>query len=351
MNRNLAWIGFMATGLLMLTLAMAVLREPTLQARAADQQLQQAISEGMAVYVEQCIICHGASGEGLVTYPALNIASSMDSETLFKTIERGRYGTQMAAYGVAEGGILSDTQINGLIALIQQGSWQAVYALADAKGVIPPEMVVAEIPEAMITTVSSLPGGEALATGLKLYAENCTACHGVNLEGSALALALNTETLRVTDSLELVRRIEQGVPGTLMAGWDNAFTDIEVDAVVALIQRWQEVQTAGIAIPVVEAKPLDMSPEAITRGARLFSITCVSCHGQSGYGTQIAPALNNALFLDGVSDTQIHQIIAMGVNGTLMPAWGGRLSEAQINDLIVYMRSWQGSAPVITQPR
>lgn len=351
MNRNQAWIGFMATGLLMLTLEIAILREPVLQARASDQQLQVAINEGMEVYLEQCIVCHGASGEGIVTYPALSSASSMDTETLFKTIERGRYGTQMAAYGINEGGMLSDTQINGLIALIQQGNWQSVYMLADARGVVPPEMVVAEIPAEMITTVSNLPRGDTLAIGLKLYAENCTACHGVNMEGSALAPALNTEALRVTDSLELVRRIEQGVPSTLMAGWDNALTDAEVDALVALIQRWQEVQAAGVAIPVVEANPLDMSPEAITRGANLFNITCVSCHGQSGYGTQMAPALNNALFLESVADAQIYQIIAMGVTGTLMPAWGGRLSEAQINDLIAYMRNWQGNAPIITQPR
>lgn len=351
MNRNLTWIGLMATGLLLVTIAMAIVREPSLQTRASAQQLQAAIAEGTNLYLENCIVCHGASGEGIAAYPALDVAVSMDAETLFKTIERGRATTQMAAFGVNEGGVLTDAQIDGLVALIQHGDWQQVRVLAEAQDLVPPEMVVAEIPPESIAQIKALLNGEALAVGLTLYAENCTACHGVNLEGTKLAPALNTDTLRATDGLELVRRIEQGVPSTLMAAWDNALTDAEVDALVALIQRWPEVQAAGVAIPVVEAAPIDMSPEAIARGARLFSITCTSCHGASGYGTRMAPALNNSLFLDSTSDTQIHQIIAMGVSGTLMPAWGGRLSEAQINDLIAYLRSLQASAPIITQPR
>jgi len=351
MTRQMMWVGFLATGLLLAALGMVILREPALQARATEAQLQAAIAGGTDVYVTHCIVCHGASGEGLGVYPALNVAASMDADMLTKTIERGRYGTQMAAYGIDEGGMLSATQVDSLVALIQHGDWQTVYETAVARDALPPVLVVAEIPDEMKAQVEALPDGGRLSVGLTLYAENCTSCHGVNMEGTTLAPALDSETLRATESFEIARILEQGVPGTLMAAWDNALDDAQVDSLVALILNWPQVQDAGVAIPVVEAEPIDMSPEAIARGATLFNITCASCHGASGYGTPLAPALNNALFLDVTSDAQIRQIIAMGVSGTVMPAWGGRLSDAQMNDIIAYLRSFAPTAPTITQPR
>jgi mono/diheme cytochrome c family protein len=328
-----------------------ILREPANQSRAADAQLAEAIDHATHTYLENCAVCHGAAGEGLGAYPALDVAASMDEDMLYKTIERGRYGTQMAAYGIDEGGVLSQSQIDAMVSLIQYGEWDDVYVVAEANDLIPPELVVAEVSEEMLAEVAALPDGDLLASGLTLYAENCAACHGANMDGTTQAPALDTDEFRATESYEIARVIEQGVPGTLMASWDAALDDAEVDALVSLLVRWPEVKAAGVEIPVVEAEPIDMSPEAIARGERLFDITCASCHGAGGYGTPMAPALNNALFLDATSDAAIRQIIAMGVTGTVMPAWGARLSDAQINDLIAYLRSMAATAPTITQPR
>lgn len=351
MTRNQTWIGFMATVLLFATLTMVILREPVLQTRAAEVQLETAIDEGTDIYLNNCVMCHGASGEGLSVYPALNVAAAMDADTLHKVIERGRYGTQMAAYGIDENGMLSATQIDALVSLVQFGDWNMVYTLADIRGVIPPEIVVAEVSDEMLTQVSTLPDGDFLADGLTLYVENCAACHGANMEGSTLAPTLNTLELQATESYEIARLIEQGVPGTLMAGWDSALDDTQVDSLVALIHRYPDIQAAGVVMPVIVADPIDMSPEAIARGTRLFDITCTSCHGVDGYGSPLAPALNNALFLSNTSDAAMRQIIAMGVSGTVMPAWGGRFSDAQMNDLIAYLRSLEATAPTITQAR
>jgi len=216
---------------------------------------------------------------------------------------------------------------------------------------IPPELVVAEISEETLLQVSALSNGDLLADGLTLYSENCASCHGANLEGTTLAPALNMDTLREKETYELVRIVEEGVPGTLMASWDNALDDTQVDSLVALLLRWPEVQSAGVEIPVVAAEPIDMSPEAIARGEHLFDITCTSCHGMDGYGSPMAPALNNALFLDATSDAAMRQIIAMGITDTIMPAWGSRLSDGQINDIIAYLRSMQVDAPTITEAR
>ncbi|MBZ0277623.1 MAG: cytochrome c [Anaerolineae bacterium] len=351
MSRNLAWTGFLATALILVTLVMAAVREPSLQARAAESQLITAATEGMNLYLENCVVCHGAAGEGVSVYPALALANSLTADELYKTIERGRFNTQMAAFSVNEGGILSASQIESLVALIQYGNWRVVYARAEELDVLPPQLIAQPVPIEMIAQVNALPGGVELAAGLSLYAEKCVACHGPTLEGTSLAPTLNTDVIRQTDGFELARIIGQGVPGTLMAGWGNALTAEQINTLVQLLQQWDVIAPLGVAVPVVETEPIDMSPAVIATGERLFSIACTSCHGAQGYGTVMAPALNNALFLTTTSDTQIHQIIAMGVPGTIMPAWSFRLDNAEINALIAYMRSWEADAPIITQAR
>ncbi len=64
----------------------------------------------------------------------------------------------------------------------------------------------------------------------------------------------------------------------------------------------------------------------------------------------MAPALNNQLFLSETPDAAIYQIIAGGVPGTLMPTWGSRLSDYEIQTLVAYLRSLEESAPSILPP-
>jgi mono/diheme cytochrome c family protein len=353
MTRDMMQIGFLATALIFIVFGLAMLREPSRQIEAAEHLQTIAIQEGTDLYAENCVICHGASGQGFGAYPALGNEgiSTMDEKTLSHIIERGRYNTAMASFGVDEGGIFTNSQIDSLVTLLQNGNWVDVSLRVAELGLTPPSVVVAEIPPEMLTMASSLPDGGNLVEGLNIYAENCIACHGANGEGTTLAPQLNSVELRnrLADG-DIIRIVEEGVPGTLMASWGAALTAEEVQAVVGFIRRWPEITQAGVGIPVVEAVPLDMSPEAIVTGQRLFSILCQSCHGADGYGSPMAPALNNQLFLNQTPDTAIQQIIAMGVSGTVMPAWGGRLNDADIAALTAYLRSLAPTAPVIVNP-
>ncbi len=69
-----------------------------------------------------------------------------------------------------------------------------------------------------------------------------------------------------------------------------------------------------------------------------------------GYGTPMAPALNNQIFLSDFPDAAIYQVIAGGVPETLMPAWGSRLNDQEIQSLVAFMRSWEETAPAILPP-
>ncbi len=348
MTREMTWMGFLATLLIAIVVGFNMLREEQRQENALIELRVDAVTAGIDMYAENCAICHGAAGEGLGATPPLASLGvrEMDADMLFKTIERGRYNTTMAAYGVKEGGIFTDAQIDHLIAMIQYVNWDAVEVRVAELGLTPPEMVVMELSDETLQSVRDLPGGETLASGLSVYASKCAACHGAHAEGTALAPALNTDELRtrMTDT-DLVRVTANGVPGTLMAGWRGALADDEIDNVTQLIRRWPEIETAGIELPVIEAEPVDMSPEAIAQGEWLFNLTCSQCHGTGAYGSPMAPALNSQRFLADTPDAAMRQIIAQGVTGTSMPAWGGRLTDRDIDALVAYLRSLEPTAP------
>ena len=348
MTRQMSWIALIGTFMIAAAFGIAVLREPVRQAEAAAALNTAQIAEGTDVYAENCAACHGANGEGIAAYPPLTTAVSMDAQMIYNTIERGRYNTGMAAFGVDEGGIFTGMQIQSLVTMLQADTWDTVAARVAELGLTPPQIVVAEIPAETIALVETLPDGAPLSVGLTVYAENCAACHGANGEGSTLAPALNTDELRVRLSdADIARTITDGVPGTLMSSWSSALDAAQQQVVVALISRWGELNAAGVSLPTIEAAPLDMSPQAVANGQRLFDLLCTQCHGIDGYGSPIAPALNNQTFLSTTPDAAIQAIIAGGVTGTVMPAWSGYLTDADIAAITAYLRSLQPTAPIV----
>lgn len=353
MTPKLTFFGFLGALLIVVALGIAIVREPTRRVQAAEEIRVAAVAEGLDLYATNCVACHGAAGEGIAAYPALDNdgVRLMDAEEIFRTIERGRYNTAMTAYGAKEGGIFTDMQIRSLVALIQAAPWDAVAARVEELGLTPPPITVAELDEALIADVQALPDGAVLANGLQVYATNCVACHGANGEGTTLAPALNTDELRTRLSdADITRIVAQGVPGTLMSSWERALEPEAIDAVTTLVRRWPELDAAGVTLPVIETAPIDMSPAAIADGARLYSILCTQCHGVDGYGSRLAPALNDQTFLSQTPDAAIQQIIAGGVSGTSMPAWGGYLTEADIAAITAYLRNMEATAPAMVAP-
>lgn len=104
---------------------------------------------------------------------------------------------------------------------------------------------------------------------------------------------------------------------------------------------------ATTPLPPVEPAP---SLEALNRGARLFQEHCAQCHGPDAQGhpdwqtpgVVAAPPLNGTGNEWKRTRAQLLAAIANGSerNGVLvMPAWKGRLSEAEMNDVIVWFQA------------
>ena len=80
-------------------------------------------------------------------------------------------------------------------------------------------------------------------------------------------------------------------------------------------------------------------------GRGLFQRLCVSCHGGAGRGDAMGDALPRPPDFTAPnwhstrSDAQLMASIREG-KGSVMPAFGGKLGDAQVRDLVAYVRSF-----------
>jgi cytochrome c55X len=89
----------------------------------------------------------------------------------------------------------------------------------------------------------------------------------------------------------------------------------------------------------VEASPAPAGGDP-ANGATVFAANCSGCHGSDAAGGAVGPTLVSAE-LAAQSDDFFRQTILNGRPGTAMPAWQGRLSDQEIEDVIAFLRSKQ----------
>ncbi len=342
-------IGILATQFIVFGLAIYMFNEPTRIVEAQGEILNVQLDDAMTFYAQNCSVCHGLAGEGIGATPALDSDAlrMMAYDDLDKTIARGRFNTAMPAWSKEDGGPLSDYQISELVALIQSGDWTKTQDRVVNLGLAPLVPFTTDADPALLAEIGTLPDGATLQAAVQLFAANCVACHGADGFGTAIAPALNDPLVREKTADELNRTVTLGSPGTLMAGWANVLTTEDINALVSLVQRWDEVPAGILPAPNV---PIPVTEESLALGSQLFSQNCSRCHGPEGQGTQRAPALNVKSFLTDTSDLAIQQIITQGVPGTAMPAWGDRMTESDIQAIVGFIRQWEPTAPEVATP-
>jgi len=339
-------IGLGATMLIAAGLGWYMLNEPTRIVSAQEEVLAVQLDEAMTLYAENCAVCHGLNGEGIGATPALNNPAlvTMPFEEIQKTIARGRYQTAMPAWALLDGGPLSDYQIDELVLLIQYGDWNETGDRVVNLGLAPLVPFTTEADSALLEQVGALPDGATLQTAIQIFASSCVSCHGADGVGTSIAPALNDADTREKTADDLTRTLSYGNTGTLMAGWSNILIPEEIAALVTLIQRWEEIPAGTIPAPNI---PIPTTEESIALGSQLYAANCSRCHGPEGQGTPRAPSLNVQSFFVDRSDQVIEQIITLGVPGTAMPTWGDRMTEAEIQAIVGFIRQWEATAPEV----
>ena len=123
------------------------------------------------------------------------------------------------------------------------------------------------------------------------------------------------------------------------------------------------VQAPAAQAPVVQAPApaAQGTPvQASANGAQVYTVNCVSCHGEQGAGVAGAfPAMagNKAVLGD---DKYLSNVLLYGLQGQInvngqvyngvMPAWAASLTDAEIAAVITHIRvSWGNTAPAVTE--
>jgi cytochrome c oxidase cbb3-type subunit 3 len=94
--------------------------------------------------------------------------------------------------------------------------------------------------------------------------------------------------------------------------------------------------------------PFDADPQARTVGSQLYlSYNCLDCHGVDGSGA-MGPSLADGRWHFGGTPSEVFESIYQG-RPDGMPAWGGRISNADIWRLVAYVRSLEVGKDVSTE--
>lgn len=173
--------------------------------------------------------------------------------------------------------------------------------------------------------------------GEKVFAANCSACHGDSGRAdSPGARALQPTPVDLTEyqfsEPGLISILHNGVAGSSMPAWRD-LTDRELADVASYVHSLHEPSR------VDEQEP---DSRMLAEGAQLFANSCASCHGVDGEGDGPAAQVYKPRpfnFHNIQPNTQrILAVLEHGVPGTAMPDFPG-FSKSQRRAVAAYVRS------------
>jgi cytochrome c oxidase cbb3-type subunit 3 len=194
---------------------------------------------------------------------------------------------------------------------------------------------------ALPTTVAA--DKAAIKQGKDLFKQNCEVCHqadAIGKPGFAPSLT-NPELLATASDKFMLGTIRDGRKGTGMPPFSHLGRK-KIKAIVAYLNSHAKLPNRSAEIDSQERAHGD--PRL---GKLWFDQICSTCHGVKGDGYDAGgtgTAIGNASFLDKASDGFIRTTIQEGRSNTRMlgfrgPAAMANLSDREIDDIIVYMRT------------
>ena len=122
---------------------------------------------------------------------------------------------------------------------------------------------------------------------------------------------------------------------------DSILQEKEYKNEMAAIQQAQEQQD-------IEAEKVVTTPKTeaqiLGEGKNTFDNTCMVCHGKFGQGL-VGPNLTDEYWIHGGSMEDMTNIVLNGVIEKGMISYSNQLSENQIESVLIYIQSLQGTNP------
>jgi len=176
-----------------------------------------------------------------------------------------------------------------------------------------------------------------VARGGAVFRAQCSQCHG-----SGAAGGIGYPNLLDDDWLWAGSR--EAIAYTVRHGIRNETDpDARFSQMPAFGELLETPEIEAMVEYVLSLSGADADAEQVSLGATLYEENCVACHGEAGMGDpeQGAPNLTDAIWLYGGDRETLTETITYSRYG-VMPAWGQRLSEADVLAVSIYVHALGG---------
>jgi cytochrome c oxidase cbb3-type subunit 3 len=178
----------------------------------------------------------------------------------------------------------------------------------------------------------------AIGGGRATFLENCAPCHGSGGAGAKGFPSLADDDWLWGGSRDaILQTITHGVRNASAESRQSQMPRFGADGIL----KRAEINDVAEYVLSLSGPRLDRA--AVERGRPIFAENCAGCHGEKGEGNQEvgAPNLGDKIWLYGGSKADVVESITNARAGS-MPAWGGRLDDATIKMLTIYVHSLGG---------
>lgn len=184
----------------------------------------------------------------------------------------------------------------------------------------------------------------AMTGGRMIFADNCAPCHGANGSGRPGFPVLADDDWLWGGALDDIKT-------TITFGIRSTHADTrssEMPAFSPVAEKDGGDDDEGLKKEDIEAiadyvMSLAKGGKTNDEGKEAFADNCSVCHGEDGKGLQEtgAPNLTDGIWLYGAGKEAVIKQVTSPRHG-VMPTWGGRLDEAAIKQVAVYVHSLGG---------
>jgi len=168
---------------------------------------------------------------------------------------------------------------------------------------------------------------EAMKIGQRLFANNCSVCHGSTGRGAlGFPNLTDKDWLFGGDAATIKATITHGRNGQMPAKGLNPAMD--------------KSDVSDLTHYLLSFSGRSDDKAAVEKGSKMFQTACVACHGADAKGNKAvgAPDLTDNVWLYGSTASKINQTITFGRAG-VMPAQKDMLDEDKIHVLAAYVYS------------